>query len=382
MAGLRVMELNDLASLEALRPAWRELVARLEDDSPYLTPEFMLPWMRLVQDRYRFRVLAAWDGDHLVGLAPIVERSLARAGIRIVIRSFPVFGASPPFDVMIAGRERDVMRAFAKHWLNSGPWDVMELADVRAESRTAALLGEALEGTGVRLAVTRSKTTCFVPVLAEWQDFLASRPRDLRRNLRRGLRRCEQLGETFFLRYPGHGTTLSQTIDATLKVVDRSWKAPTDDEARWHGFFRDLLTQLDAGGLLSWRCLQVQGEPIAYLVELDYRKALHPFHIAVDLAHQPLSPGFLVVGDAVRDVHERRYRRLDLGGSADYLHRWGDLTRSFDRLRIVNRSLVSRTKAQLYQWQHQRGLVRAEREAETMKRVKLKAHRADEHPDE
>lgn len=382
MTSLRVIELNDLASLEALRPAWRRLLARIEDDSPYLTPEFMLPWMRLVRDRYRLRVLAAWDGDHLVGLAPIVERCLARAGIRIVIRSFPVFGETPPFDVMIAGREGDVMRAFVAHWLTSGPWDVMELADVRAESRTTALLGEALEGTALRLTATRGKTTYFLAVQTGWPEFLASRSRDLRRNLRRGLQRCQQVGETRFLRFPGDDVTLAQTIDATLQVIDRSWKAPADDQARWHRFFQDLMTELAAGGLLSWRCLHVKGQPIACLLEVDYRKNLHPFHLAVDLGYQPLSPGFMILGDAVRDVHDRRYGRLDTGGSAEYLHRWADSSRSFDQLRVVNTSLFSRVKARVYQWEHQRRLRRAERDAEMRKRVKLNAHRADEAADE
>ena len=372
-AALRVIELNDLASLEAVRPAWRELLTRIEDDSPYLTPEFMLPWMRLVRDRYRFRVLAAWDGDHLVGLAPIVERAVGRAGIRIVIRSFPVFGQTPPFDVMIARREPEVMRAFVEHWLSSGSWDVMELADVPSESRTAALLAEALQGTGLRLGVTRSKTTYLVPVRKGWPEFLASRPKKFRQNLRRGLRRCKELGTTRVLRFPGTGMTLAHTIDATLQVIDRSWKAPTEDRSRWHRFFSDLMAELAAGGLLSWRCLEVNGEPIASLVELDYRDTVHPFHLAVDLAYQPLSPGLLILGDAVRDAHERRYSRLDTGGTADYLHRWADSTRSFDRLCVVNTSLSSRLKAHVYRWERRRRLAREERQTELKKRAKANA---------
>jgi CelD/BcsL family acetyltransferase involved in cellulose biosynthesis len=229
----------------------------------------------------------------------------------------------------------------------------------------------------VRLAITRSKTTYLVPVRKGWPEFLASRPKKFRQNLRRGLQRCQQLGETRFVRYPGDDMTLSQMIDATLQVIDRSWKAPTDDQARWHRFFRDLMTELAVGGLLSWRCLELNGQPIASLVELDYRQNLHPFHLAVDLGYQPLSPGIVILGDAVRDVHDRRYGRLDTGGSADYLHRWADSTRSFDQLRIVNTSCFSRVKARLYQWERQRRLGRAERDAETRKRVKLKAHRAD-----
>ena len=382
MAGLRVTELNDLASLEAVRPAWQELVARLDDDSPYLRPEFLLPWLRLIGDRYRIRAVAVWDGDRLVGLAPLVERSLGPAGVRIVIRSFPVFGPTPPCDIMIAGHAPDVMRALVEHWRTSGPWDVMELADVRAESPTAALLANALDGTALRLAVTRGKATYLVPVRTDWPAFLASRPKKFRQNLRRGLRRCEQLGETRFARYPGDDVTLARVIEATLQVIDRSWKAPTEDRAQWHRFFRDLMTELAAGGLLSWRGLYVKGQPIACLLELDYLKNLHPFHLAVDLDYLPLSPGALILGDAVRDVHDRRYGRLDTGGTADYLHRWADTTRSFDELSVVNASVLSRVKARVYQWEHRRRFARADREAEARKQLSVKARRAGEDADE
>jgi CelD/BcsL family acetyltransferase involved in cellulose biosynthesis len=378
LSPIRVVQLDELKSLERLRPAWRQLLARLEDDSPYLTPEFMLPWMRLVRDRYQYRVLTAWDGDALIGLAPIVERSIGRLGVRVVIRSFPVFGSTPPFDVLIAAREPDVMRAFVEHWLASGPWDVIELANVPSESRTAALLRGALKGTGLRLAVTPSKTTRLVPIATGWPDFLASRPKKLRQNLRRALHACEELGQTRFLRYPEDAPPVPDMIDATLGIIERSWKAPTGDDGRWHEFFRDLMTELATGGLLSWRCLEVKGTPIASLLELDYRDALHLFHIAVDLAYLAVSPGVLVLSDAIREAHERPYRRLDIGGTADYIDRWADAVRPFDRLRVVNSSVRSRLKVSLYHWEHQRRVLRNARVTAAKKQARLEASRASD----
>ena len=369
---LDVIELNDIASLEAVRPAWRRLRTRLEDDSPYLMPEFLIPWMRRADNRYRYRVLTAWRAGELVGLAPMVERCIGRSGLVFRIRSFPVFGATPPLDIMIADQGGEVMKAFVDRWLTSGPWDLIELADVPSDSRTGARLAEALEGTGLKLSIESTKTTYVVPVEVTWAEFLASRPRKLRQNLRRGMARCQESGATRVLRYPGDEIPLEQTIAMTLRVIERSWKAATTDRESWERFFRELITELAAGDLLFWRCLMVKGEPIASLLALDYRETLHGFHLVADVDSQRLSPGFLLLADSVQYVHERGYRRFDLGGDADYLHRWANSTRRFDRISVTGNSVGSRLKTRLYQREHRRRLARSERDA-AAKRMAMKS---------
>jgi hypothetical protein len=378
---IRLVEVGEPAALESLRPAWSRLVARLDDDSPYLTPEFLLPWIRLTRDRYRCRVLTAWEGDELLGLAPIFERSLARAGVAFTVRSFPTFGATPPFDVLIADREQAVMTAFVGHWLSGDRWDLIELATVPSESRTAALLREATRDRAVELSVERSHRTLVVPVATTWEVFLASRSRNFRRSLRRGERKGDDAGGVQLLRYPGEGLGVDQCIAMAVDVIARSWKAAADDRVRWEQFFRDLMRELAACRRLSVRFLVVDGAPIAYLLEIAYREALYAFHTAMDLAGPDVNAGLLLLSDAVRDAHQRPYRRVELGGVGEYLERWTDWTRSFDRIRLVNPSIASRLKTRLFEWERTRRRLRDEREAEGVKRArKTAARRAGEGP--
>lgn len=373
---MRIEEVRDYASLAALRGPWSDLSARLSDESPYLTPEFLLPWTRRVQHRYRCRVLTAWDGERLIGLAPLFERSLRKFGVPFVVRSFPVYGSTPPFDLLVSERREAVIEEFVGFWKRSAPWDLIHLLNVRSDSPTASLLRGAVEGTGLRLQVRESQRTYFVPVVAPWEAFLTSRKKKFRQDLRRKRLICEAMGPARFLHYPADGLAFDAAMDTAFGIIDASWKHPGEDRAEWERFFLDLATELRSAGLFSIRFLVVGERPVAYLFEIDYRRNLHAFHIAYDLDYQRASPGTLILADAVRDAHERRCGRYDFGGSERFLRHWAESTFSFDELCVVNASWASRLKTAGFLRLHERRRARAKKRTEQRKNVRKEGQRS------
>src|SRR5205809_1036512 len=60
--------------LEALAPAWQELLDASAHPEPMLAPTWLLTWWRIYGDGRELRVGVFHDHDRLVGLAPLCAR--------------------------------------------------------------------------------------------------------------------------------------------------------------------------------------------------------------------------------------------------------------------------------------------------------------------
>lgn len=349
IASISVREVDSLESLEALRDAWLALAGRLHDPSPFLLPQFLLPQIRWVASRYAFRVLTAWQDGELVGLAPLFARRIGKWGVHVTTLSFPVHGTSPPFDLLVRPGMHDVIARFREAWDQSADWDVLLLENVAADSNARAL--SATEGSSDRLKteVIPGRASCYTVIQGTWDDYLRSRSTNLRNNHRRAWNRCRSAGATRVVRFPQEGIGLDEALGHVDAVLDRSWKRPHDDGLSVRHLLRDLAAELHRDGLLSIRLVMVGDRPVCYLFEIDHRSRLYAFHTAYALDAQDLWPGVVVLGDALRDAHERRYERYDLGGEARvYLAAWATHTADHVCVRLRAPRLASRWKVPLF----------------------------------
>ena len=355
---LRVVELRTLAELEALRGPWQALAEAAQHDTPYVLPAFLLPWIRRLQadagGRTECRFLAAWDGDSLVGLAPVVQREVRRAGLVLLrLRGFPEAAPTPPCDLLVRGGAEGVIEAFLAHWLGQHDWDVLDLPTVPTESTAVARLIGLAQAAGLRAGRTPVLETYAVPVQGSWDDFHASRSKKTRQNLRRGLRYFEQLGATRFAAYPGE-MDRDQALAHVAQVVARSWKDHEQGAAGWNAFLRDVMAEFDQTGQLRLHFLLLDGQAVAYLMDVPFKNAWYAIHNAYDLRYPLGNAGQLMLAHAIALAHHSGARRYDFTGNKDYLQRWTQTTRNFEQVRIDRGNHLTRLKLSLYDRLHAR----------------------------
>lgn len=368
---LRVDEIDSITALESEGAAWRDLLIRVPHDSPYLTPEFMIPWARMLAGRGRIRVLVVRDGEKLVGLAPLFERRLDKWGIGFGLLGFPLHGLSPPFDLIIDPATPGVVDALLLHLRDDDGWHLLELLNVPANSPNIRSLGEASARLGFRFDAEPSLSTTYVPIQVDWDSYLESLPRKLRKSLRQGQRRLEQHGSIRFIRCPEDGMALSEGIATALAVIARSWKRFDEEPVDWNTFMHELGERLAAQNMLCLRFLMVGDRPAAYHLELDYRNNLHGLHNAYDLEMASGNPGAVLLCDALRDAHDRGCGRFDFLGTKEYLERWTHASQDYLRLRIVKRRLGAILRTALYDRVSRVRKARAAREEEAQRLERL-----------
>lgn len=70
----RVEMVTDFEYFLALRPAWSELLARSGSNSLTLSWEWLSSWWRVFQAARSLRIALVWDGNRLIGAAPLLLR--------------------------------------------------------------------------------------------------------------------------------------------------------------------------------------------------------------------------------------------------------------------------------------------------------------------
>ena len=370
-AALSVRELDRVDALEALADDWRGLLAAVHDDSPYLTPEFMIPWARMLAERYRLCVLAVREGTRLVGLALFFERRLAKWGVGFTVRSFPLHGFSPPFDLVVDPATPHVIDALLDHLRRDRRWHLVELLNVPSTSPNPALLRAACARQGLAFSSQPSLTTTHVRMAESWDAYQKTLPRALRKTVRQGLRRLEQSGPVRVLRCPIDGIPVQDGVELALAVIASSWKRFDDEQVDWPAFLHELAASLAAHNMLSLRFLMVGDRPAAYHLELDYRGNLHGLHNAYDLRLAAGAPGAVLLSEALRDAHARGCARFDFLGTKQYLERWAQEQRDYLRLRITGTHPVTRLKTLIYDRVAQARKARAQQDEEAQRLARL-----------
>lgn len=370
-----IKEIRDHAELAEIAPAWADLAERVANKNPFMLPAFLLTHLQHVGPMYGYRVLTAWEGDRLLGFAPTFQSSKGKLGAYFHRISFPVYGTSPPFDVLIDGENADVAGAFWSRWRKSRGWDLIELENVPAGSTTVKLFSSAVEEHGLRLVTLPSRIGMYVPIKGTWNEYWMSLEKKVRNTCGRATKRCGSKGESRLERYPNDGMDVEKALAMMGHVLEKSWKGTSADSRRSHELLLEMARALADAGLLDLRFVTVEGKAVAYMMNVDYRGRLNAFHTAYDLDYLWHGPTILLHRDSIQAAYERGYERYDLhGGRRPDLTRWTEHYDSYVTLQVMRRGLLSRVKRDLYRRVHEQRVAKAKEETnQTKEAAKISA---------
>lgn len=253
---------SSAVELEALAPKWRAL-AKARGNA-FLTPEWFFAWLRHYGDLAGAAVVVVRRSDGRVrGIVPLVED---RSG---PVRSVRFCGANlgDHFHPLARAEDEPRVASEATQLLASrGPrWKTLVLDHVSADARWWR---EIVRSAPLSLASAayRSDSLPFIDLRGRtWDDYLASRSRNMRSQIRRKTRTLEREHGAVFRR-TGGSAELGRDLDALFSLHDARWESlggSTLSTERSRAFHRDFAAAaLDRGWLRLW-FLEVGREPIA-----------------------------------------------------------------------------------------------------------------------
>jgi CelD/BcsL family acetyltransferase involved in cellulose biosynthesis len=338
-----------------IEAAWDELERACLRPTPFGTHAWIRTWWRHFGGDREFLALVVREGPRVLAALPLAVRPVRFAGVRLTVGEIIGTAAVPTRGMGLADKADMLARP------DAGPAAARLVAEVvRLLDSVDVLHLKGLEESGAALhgltagAMRRHRAWRLVrsqsPYLAlegTWEDYLRSRGRRLRKNLRRAQRMLEEQGPVELVR-TGEPPAPARVEDL-LAISERSWTSARGTDLFRHpairGFMLDLMRELEARGALDLHVLRVGGEPVAYELCFDVGGRVFAYNAGYREDYARASPGNLVTLAVIESAFARGRSEYDmLRGTETYKFRWSDTLRSERQVVIA----ADRIPARLY----------------------------------
>ena len=319
-----------------LEKEWYELLAASNDATVFQTPSWLGTWWDHFGQGNELLLLTAREGERLVGVAPLMRQADTVAFL----------GDTSLCDyhdfIVLPGAEEPFLQAIFAHLCAQGVAEV-ELQGLRQGTPSLELVPRVAEGVGFSVETQHEAVSPSVELHGTWEEFLQRLKKKDRHELRRKLRRLQEVD-------PGYGyVVISDGLSATQEVRQFSELMRDSREEKREflnpereQFFLDLTQRLAREGLAKLYFLEVKGLRVASALCFDYRGTYYLYNSGYDQNYAGMSVGLLLKALCVKDALVQGADHFDfLRGGESYKYDLGG--RDVNLYRITLRSSVAQS---------------------------------------
>lgn len=310
--------LTNLDQLTEIAPAWQRL-ANTAGARVTAQPLFCLPWITHLCPGRPLVACAFVDGS-LVALAPLHERR--RAGLRVV--RFLGHGLGAVNEMLVAPGYESAAAACWNRILGDS-LRYLQLLEYRSGTTGLEALAEVTPA-----AVVHERDACPVIELEgrTYDDYLASRPKGLRRTLRRSDERLagsHRNHEVEIIRDPVRVERVLPEVFTIYDAAERSVPRQHLLAGPWAGFTRAVLRRAAVEGRLRLFLGRIDGRPASFDVGFVGGGRLELWLGRYHPLYAGYSPGHLAMRHIVKQAFAEQQSSIDMGlGDHLYKRRWAD----------------------------------------------------------
>ena len=321
---------TDLAAeIEPLANAWDELADRL-DAPPFLRPGWVAAWSEAFGSG-RLEVHAVRRGDRLVALMPLHRHH----GLLQSTTNEHTPAYAP------LAEDADAAAALAHAVLATSPRHI-SLESLDADSVAWQTWASVVAGGGYTVLRRVEHRSPVLAVEGTWADYEAGLSRSFLADLRRCRRRLEEAGEAEVDAGAGRGA-LGPRLAEVFAVEAAGWKSATGtaiaSSPATRRFYELVARWAADAGALRLDILRLDGRAIAVLFGLESGSRYYALKGGYDPEFRRLSPGKLLLHQAVRRAFDDGLRSVELLGDAEhYKAAWTRSVRQRERFEAFARS--------------------------------------------
>ncbi|MDQ4419213.1 GNAT family N-acetyltransferase [Sphingobium sp. DEHP117] len=285
---------------------WRALAECAAEPNPFYHPAILVPALRHLDEGAQVRMVDARDaGGRLIGLMPVMTKA-HHARYRVKhsanwMHGQCFFGAP----LMLAGAEAQAWSAILAT-LDQAGWagHFLHFDGLDADGPVAAALKSlcAAQGRGCKRIASHERALLRSSLDADayWQTHVRAKKR---KEIRRLINRLEELGHVTHRRF-AEGDGASQWAEDFITLEGAGWKGAEGtalgNARATRAFFRDAIANAAQDGLLDMLRIDIDGAPIAMLVNFRLGRGAFSYKIAFDETFARFSPGILIEIDNLR----------------------------------------------------------------------------------
>ena len=273
-------------SFDSIWSRWEEVLPACVTDTVFVTPWWQKTWWDNFGGSREPRILSVYDGDDLLGIAPLMSDGdgLTFLGDKDL---------SDYFDFVVPQDRVD--RFFPALWehLAAADWGTLDLPSLPSGSPTLEHLPRLAEDANMSVAIEEEETTPKAELPSTWDEFLLGLGKKARHELRRKIRRLDR--ENTHRQYVADD---GEVLNGSMQDFFRLLRASRDDKNEFltperETFFLDIARESVDRGQFILSFLEVDGENVAACICFDYGGDYLLYNSGYDPSYSRLSVGLI-----------------------------------------------------------------------------------------
>ena len=347
---LTVQKISSFAEFKNYRHDWEDLLSRSHADNIFLTYEWIEACIGHFCRGKKLLVLEIFEGEKLVGIAPMMIYRRRYFGPAIRLVCFIGANASDRMDFIIdADSNREEIVAGILDYIVGvqDEWDFIDLQDIDKDTGTIDSIERYLSAKSFTGIIGPEKKSFFISMNGNAGLIF-------NRFSKKFCRKQNKINNKWFganiefERYIGSNLTENQALFSELRyVANRSWQSEKHSgifsRTEAPNFHTIIFNRFREERLLDVAIMRLNKKPIAYIYNYLYNGRLYNYSIAFDKRYSGLSPGTLLMLWSIMDSAAKGIREYDFTrGEEAWKKRLTNDFKIHNRVRIFKNGFYSR----------------------------------------
>ena len=274
-------------TFDSIWSRWEDILPDCVTDTVFVTPWWQKTWWdNFGGSETRPYILSVYDGDELLGIAPLMSDGdkLTFLGDKDL---------SDYFDFVVLQDRVD--RFFPALWehLSDAGWTTLDLPSLPVGSPALEYLPNLAKDANMSVAIEEEETTPTAELPSTWDEFLLGLRKKDRHELRRKIRRLDR--ENTHRQYVADD---GEVLNGSMQDFFRLLRASRDDKNEFltperETFFLDIARESLSRDQFRLSFLEVDGENVAACICFDYGGDYLLYNSGYDPSYSRLSVGLI-----------------------------------------------------------------------------------------
>jgi len=325
---LEIKVFNKEKEFHEFKGRWNSFLSSTRSDTIFMTWEWLAAWWDQFKKGKELLILAGYDGEKLVGIAPLMKSKVSAYGIKLDAVMFLGSGqeTSPDhMDFIITEEYRKLFLDAVFKYLMSvkHSWDMLRFEDCVRDDDFIDGLPARIDDKIKYSVVSNPENICaFIKLPGTWEEYENSLSSKIRYNIRRNHKNLSKEYGTEFkmIDDPAEVDRVMRRLIEIhqMRMTEKNKTGQSMTSGFWEFHLR-IAPELSAGGNLFLGVIKVDDTIIACQYAFSYNNVIYHYQSGLDTEFRKYGIGKILVYSMIEESIKRGFVKFDfLKGNEKY----------------------------------------------------------------
>jgi len=310
---------------------WDNLLKESHFKSPFQKFGYLRQWWQTMGGgewhEGKLNLVLATQEDDLIGIAPFFEINFEGKNSLLFVGSVEI---SDYLDFIVKPENHNTFLVELFRYLlkNSQNWQQIVLYNLLEDSASIPLIKEIIPSMGLNWQVDKIEPALYIPMPASWDEYLQNIEKKQRHEIRRKLRKAEEIALSIQLHVCDGKNNLDAEISSFLDLMGRDEEKAKFLSPAMRPHMHQMMHWAAKEGILHLSFLKINNQNASGYLCFDYNNCIWVYNSGFDKKFWDYSPGWIHLSKLIQWAidHGRELADMMRGGEA-YKYRFGGIER-------------------------------------------------------